>query len=183
MAARLLYPKGFKEFFLLAKYIKSIDKFKNVDFIIAGDLDEINPQSISKSVISEWEKTGYIKWIGFSKDMKKDIALSDIIVFPSYYGEGVPKFLIESCAIGRPIITTDHAGCRDCVDHNINGYLVPTKDYIRMAKYLMDLLNSPKLCEDFGQNSRLKAEREFSLNSVIYLHIKVYEELLNFVGG
>lgn len=179
MAARLLYPKGFKEFFLAAKYIKSKEEFKDVDFIIAGGLDDINPSAIQKSTINQWEETGSIKWIGFSEDMKKDIALSDVVVFPSYYGEGVPKFLIETCAIGRPIITTNHAGCRDCVEHGKNGYLVPSKDHLEMAEYLMNLLRDPQLCEDFGLHSRLKAENEFSIELVTDIHMKVYQELAN----
>ena len=178
MAARLLYPKGFYDFFLLAKYIKSIKEYENIQFVIAGDIDTINPLSITKDTISEWEKTGYIEWIGFARDMKNEIKNSDIIVYPSYYGEGVPKFLIETCAIGRPIITTNHPGCRDCVDHNVNGFLVKIKNHIEIAGFLLDLLKKPELREKFGKNSRLKAEKDFSLISVINSHMRIYKEML-----
>jgi glycosyltransferase involved in cell wall biosynthesis len=178
MAARLLYPKGFEEFYLTAKYIKEIKKTENVDFVIAGNIDEINPLSISKEKILEWEQTGYLKWIGFADDMKNEIKNSDIIVYPSYYGEGVPKFLIESCAIGRPIITTNHPGCRDCVDHGINGFLVEVKNYIEIGNFLVNLLKNQRLREEFGKNSRLKAEKEFSLDSVVNSHLSIYEGLL-----
>ena len=52
---------------------------------------------------------------------------SDIVVLPSYR-EGLPKSLIEACAVGRPIVTTDVPGCRECVKSGYNGYLVPAKD-------------------------------------------------------
>jgi len=178
MAARLLYPKGFEEFYLMAKHIIENEKMRNVDFVIAGDIDDINPLSISESTVSGWEKSGNIRWIGFVEDMKKEIAESDIIVFPSFYGEGLPKFLIEACAIGRPIITTDHPGCRDCVEHGKNGYLVPVKDYLKMSEYLKNILSDLNLQNKLGKYSRRKAENEFGINLVINAHLKIYEELV-----
>ena len=47
---------------------------------------------------------------------------SNIVVLPSYL-EGLPKSLIEASSSGRPIITTDVPGCRDVVEHNVNGVL------------------------------------------------------------
>ena len=44
--------------------------------------------------------------------MAKVLQGSSIVVFPSYYGEGLPKILIEAVH-GVPVITTDHlaVGC------------------------------------------------------------------------
>ena len=52
-----------------------------------------------------------------------------IVVLPSYYGEGLPKILIEAAACGKPIITTDHQGCRDAIIHNKTGILIPAQRY------------------------------------------------------
>ncbi|RUT80126.1 glycosyltransferase family 4 protein [Ancylomarina longa] len=178
LASRLLYPKGFQEFYLAAKEIKNSYGINNVDFVIAGGLDELNPAAISEETIREWESDGTIKWLGFAKNMQELIAKSDIIVFPSYYGEGIPKFLIESCAIGRPIITTNHPGCKECVVEGENGYLIPPKDYKILAERLEKLILGDVLREQFGKKSRSIAEKDFSVDRVVDEHLKVYKEFL-----
>ena len=66
---------------------------------------------------------------------------SDIIILPSYR-EGIPKSLIEACAIGRPIITTNAIGCRDCVDHMVNGLKVDLHSNIDLANALIYLIDN-----------------------------------------
>jgi glycosyltransferase involved in cell wall biosynthesis len=179
LASRLLYPKGFREFYLAAKEIKNISGLNEVDFLIAGGLDNINPAAIKEETIREWESDGTIKWLGFRKDMKDLIEQADIIVFPSYYGEGIPKFLIEACAVGRPIITTNHPGCRECVIEGKNGFLIPPKDFKVLADRLEKLIVDDVLREQFGKKSRSIAEKDFSVKRVVDEHLKVYKEFIH----
>lgn len=178
IAARMLYPKGFDEFSQAAQIISSSGNYSNVIFEMAGDLDLTNPTGIPKSIINKWEKERNVKWLGHISNMKSKIIDSDIIVFPSYYGEGVPKFLIEACSIGRPIVTTSHPGCKDCVDDNINGFLVDTKNVQQLVEKIKLLLDSRELCEEFGKRSRIKAESEFSIDIVIEKTLSLYNKLL-----
>jgi len=179
IAARMLYPKGFDEFSQAAAIITKSGEYPNVEFEMAGDLDLLNPSCISKKVINIWEIERNVKWLGHVSDMKLKIAQADIIVFPSYYGEGVPKFLIEACAIGRPIITTNHPGCRDCVDDNINGFLIDPKNAKQLANKIKLLLANNELCVEFGEQSRIKAESEFSIEIVIEKTLSLYAKFLN----
>ena len=178
IAARMLYPKGFDEFSQAAAMITKSGEYPNVEFEMAGDLDLLNSSGISKSVITIWEKERNVKWLGHVSDMKSKIAQADIIVFPSYYGEGVPKFLIEACSIGRPIITTNHPGCRDCVEDGENGFLVPIKDVDNLVKRILQLVRDSSLREKMGLSSRELAEREFSIISVVNKTLALYDELL-----
>lgn len=50
------------------------------------------------------------------------------VVHPTYYPEGISNVLLEACASGRPIITTNRSGCREIVDDGVNGYMIPQKD-------------------------------------------------------
>jgi glycosyltransferase involved in cell wall biosynthesis len=102
---------------------------------------------------------------------------SHIVAFPSYYREGVPKSLIEACAIGRPIVTTNSVGCKDTVEDGKNGFLIPIKDSDSLAAKLAILIEDRQLREQMGKCSREKAEKEFSLKMVVEKHLNVYEQL------
>jgi glycosyltransferase involved in cell wall biosynthesis len=92
--------------------------------------------------------------------------------------EGLPKSLIEACAIGKPIITTKSIGCKDTVDDGVNGFLIPPKDVDALASKLRVLIDNTEMRKSMGKASRAKAEKEFSLDAVIEMHLKIYKELV-----
>ena len=77
-----------------------------------------------------------IDWLGQRSDMPDLMQQSAIVTLPSYYGEGVPKVLLEAAASGRPIVTTDMPGCRETVENNVTGLLVPAKNAWALADAL-----------------------------------------------
>lgn len=147
-----------------------------VEFLLCGGLHN-NPKALKEKELNALCDGKYIKWLGFRKDVKELLESSHIVAFPSYYREGVPKSLIEACAIGRPIITTDSIGCKDTVDDGKNGYLIPVKDSKALAEKLHLLIEDKVLREEMGKHSRQKAEKEFSIDEVIETHLKIYNEL------
>jgi len=95
------------------------------------------------------------------------------MVLPSYYREGTPKALLEAAAMARPIITTDWIGCRDVVDHGVNGFLCPVRNYKVLADQMLKIIQLPKLQRDMmGQKSREKVEREYDENIVIKRYLQ-----------
>ena len=100
--------------------------------------------------------------------------MSDISVLPSYR-EGVPLSLLESAAMGKPIVTTDVPGCREVVENGINGFLVPPKDPLALADAIEKLVLNPELREQFGLASRERAVKEFSSERVITDTLALYE--------
>jgi glycosyltransferase involved in cell wall biosynthesis len=176
LPARMLIDKGVIEFIEAAKRIKRKVDAK-AEFVLAGDCDTVNLAGISEEQIKEMTDHPYIQWIGFQKNMFQIIKEADIVVLPSYR-EGLPKSLIEACAVGRPVITTDTQGCRECVIENNNGYLVPVKDMEILSQRMETLINDAEKRKQMGKNSRLLAEREFSVDQVIEKHLDIYTEIV-----
>lgn len=174
--ARILYDKGVIELIEAAKSLGKKWKGKAV-FILAGDCDENNKAVVSEEELNKHLIPDYIEWIKFREDMILQYQQSDIVVLPSYR-EGLPKSLIEACAIGRPIITTDVPGCRECVIDGYNGRMVPVKTVVPLANAIEELCESKSLRDKMGSNSRVLAEQEFSIESVIEKTFLIYEELL-----
>ena len=147
-----------------------------VQFLLCGMLST-NPKAIGREQLEALCDGHYIQWLGYRDDIREQLIASHIMAFPSYYREGVPKSLIEACAIGRPIVTTRSIGCKDTVSDGVNGFLVPVRDSRSLADKLRLLIDDPSLREKMGLASRKKAELEFQLESVIRRHMEIYERL------
>jgi len=174
LTARMLKDKGVIEFTEAAKILKSEWNSK-VLFRLIGDIDTSNPAGLEKSELRKLELPNYIVWEGYRKDIRAVLIDADIVCLPSYR-EGLPKSLIEAMAIGRPIVTTDVPGCRECVEENYNGFLVPSQNSIELARALEVLLLSSELRLEMGKNSRKKMLKELSLDKVISDTVAFYKE-------
>ena len=125
LATRLLADKGVLEFVKAARLLKQCGC--NAKFVLVGAVDMANPSSFKESEILAWVEEGVIEWWGFRADMPQVLAAAQVVVFPSYYGEGLPKVLIEAAACGRAIVTTDHPGCRDAINPGIEKTTIPKR--------------------------------------------------------
>jgi len=174
LVARMLRDKGVGEFVKAATMLKQ--QGVDADFLLVGPVDVGNPKSISIDQLEEWSKSGVVKWLGGRADIAQLVTKSHIAVLPSYR-EGLPKSLIESAAIGRPIITTNAPGCREVVKEGENGFLVPARDAKKLAAAIKKLTNNPKLLITMGKKSRLMAEQEFSIQKVISKTLALYSKI------
>ncbi|MDC0056689.1 glycosyltransferase family 4 protein [Alphaproteobacteria bacterium] len=117
---RMLFDKGIRELVDAATEIKQ--DYPLIKFIFIGDIDKFNKTAITKNEIDDWVKKEIIEYHGFQHDVRLFIKKCDCVIIPSYR-EGMSKSLIESAAMGRPIITTDVPGCRELVVPGKNGFL------------------------------------------------------------
>jgi glycosyltransferase involved in cell wall biosynthesis len=149
---------------------------QKAEFLLCGDLSN-NPDGIKKEELEARCDGVYLQWLGFRRDVRDLLMASHIMAFPSYYREGVPLSLIEACAIGRPIVTCDSIGCRDTVEDGVNGFLVSPRDSDALAEKLRVLILEKSLREAMGRMGRKKAEKEFSLKTVVDKHMEIYRRL------
>ena len=78
---------------------------------------------------------------------------------------------MEACASGKPIITTDVPGCREAVEENVNGYIVPARDSKALADAMQRYLELSDDCKkQFSDNSRKRAVNKFDIKSVLAVY-------------
>ena len=171
-ASRLLTSKGIKDFVESSKHVKG------AKFVVSGKFDFDNPDCIDPKYIFENQEKGLIEYWGENIDMEKIINKSSLVVLPSYYGEGLPKVLIEAAACGKPIVTTNHSGCRDAIINRKTGFMVPIKNPLILSKYIQKILDNKELRIAMGKEARLFAERKFSINKVVEKHLNIYSKIL-----
>lgn len=159
--ARVIKEKGIDEFLYVAKRFH--DENNNAEFHICGACEESYEETLKLA-----EKQGYIKYHGLVKDMRKMYEVSSCIVLPSYYPEGQSNVLLEGAASGRPLITTNHPGCREAVNDGVNGFLVNKKDGLDLYAKVCSLYNmTMEERRAMGLAGREKVENEFDRNIVI----------------
>jgi glycosyltransferase involved in cell wall biosynthesis len=166
LVARLLWDKGVGQYVEAARLLRARGIPARLQLL--GFTDDANPQSVSAREVATWEAEGLVEYLGVSHDVRREIALADCLVLPSYYREGTPRTLLEAAAMGRPIITTDSNGCRDVVNDGVTGYLCRPRDAADLADKMAKLI---ALTGDeraaMGRRGREKIEREFDERIVI----------------
>ena len=160
LVSRLLGEKGLREYAEAAKIVK--EKFPEVEFKIVGTQDN-SMDAIPIEEVKSWSK--YVDYEGPTKDVRPYIKKCHVYVLPSYH-EGLPRSTLEAMSMGRPILTTDAAGCKETVNENINGFLVPIGSSKELAKRMIWFINNRDKIKSMGEQSRKIVEKRFDVRKV-----------------
>jgi glycosyltransferase involved in cell wall biosynthesis len=163
---RLIFDKGLKEYYQAAKILK--EKYPEVSFKILGFIKADDPRSISEKQLDEWNASGIIEYLGSTKNVQPFIKDATCIVLPSFYKEGMSTALMEAASMGRPLIATDIAGCRELIKDGETGYICKVKNAESLAAKMELLIN----LNDSGLNamsikSREKMIQEFDISHIL----------------
>lgn len=174
MVSRLIRSKGVMEFAVAAQTVR--ERHLEVAFLLVGPADEESVDRLTPTELSQLARV--VTWTGARKDIPAVLAASDILVLPSFYREGIPRVLLEAASMGLPIVTTDSPGCREVVEHGVNGFLVPPRDPDALAQVILHLVDEPETRERFGRASRQRAVERFDLSRIADQTRSIYRELL-----
>ena len=174
--SRIIREKGFEE--LLIAYASLLKKDENIELYIAGEIDEGNRSSLVLEDKKNLSLNKKIKFLGHSSNMEKVYSECDIVILPSWR-EGLSRSLIEAGAMGKAIITTDVPGCRDVVDHGINGILIPVKDPKAIESAVLFIIKNKNIAKIYGKNIRKKVEKKFDVKIINRKTINIYNQILD----
>ena len=169
LVSRLLGEKGLREYAEAAKIVK--EKFSDVEFKIVGTQDN-SLDAISIEEVMSWSK--YVDYEGPTNDVRPYIKKCHVYVLPSYH-EGLPRSTLEAMSMGRPILTTNASGCKETVDENINGFLVPIGSSKELAKRMIWFVKNRDEIKSMGEQSRKIVEKRFDVRKVNKEMLKILE--------
>lgn len=161
LISRIIKQKGIIQFLESARAVSALSD--NTRFLLVGSI-EMGSSGIELSVIEAYSNV--CQYLGHRGDVSSLIAISDVVVLPSYYKEGVPRSLIEGASLGKPLISTKVSGCSDIVVDNYNGVLVPPKDTQELTRAILHLVNNAELRAEMGLKGRELVDKKFSLQRV-----------------
>lgn len=169
---RLSYQKGYER--LIEAWNLVNKKVSDWELHIYGEGED---KTILEDLINKYNLNNRIKIYPPTLEIQDKIAESSIYVLSSRF-EGLPMVLLESMALGVPIISYDcKTGPKDLITHGENGYLVPEGDIELLSEYIIKLINSYELRLNLGDNAK-KTAKEYSHDSIALQWISLFSELI-----
>jgi glycosyltransferase involved in cell wall biosynthesis len=174
--SRLLKEKGILE--LIDGFIAAQSETTTpIYLLLVGWSDEENPSSVTPIEMQLLvKKHDNIKFLGKRSDVDLLLALSDVSILPTYYREGTPRFLLESMAMGKAIITTNMPGCNHLIPKGENGELIEPKSSIEIKNAILRIINRDLI--DLGIKSNILYQEKFSEKKVYPAILKLYKSIL-----
>jgi len=168
----------FKGFHLTVRSFLAIHKkHKNIKLILMGGRDSIHPTGLTPAEESEMNNCEGIINIGFTNEIEKYLAISDVFVFPSIK-EGMPVCIIEALAMNIPVISSDSRGCNDLVTDGFNGYLVSNPPNVKdIEDKIMLLLRNPEKRDELSRNASSQRS-DYDRENYIKEQFGIYTELI-----
>ncbi|MDU4126752.1 MULTISPECIES: glycosyltransferase family 4 protein [Pantoea] len=175
-ASRLLKSKG------LEILVESVKKLKAegvcLELLVAGIIDEEDPDRIPLEQVKEWENEGLLKWLGMRNDVENLLKECNVMVLPTKYAEGIPRIILEACSIGRSCIVGDMPGCKSIIEDKVNGVVLKQHSVDALSASLKFLAQNPGIRKSYGFKSSEIIKRKFSKEIIIGKTLEVYKKAL-----
>ena len=169
--SRIRYEKGIEEYIAAAQHC--FDKGYNTEFIALGFCE-----GDYENRLKDLTKKGVLKYMGPQSDVRPFFAQGQCTIHPTFYPEGMSNVILESCATGRAVITTNRPGCREIVDNGVTGFIVNQQDYADLIEKVEQFLAmSYEERKAMGEAARKKVEREFDRQIVVDAYLSEIEKI------
>jgi len=176
LVARMLRSKGALDAVAAIRQLGA--RGMAIELLLAGPTDPDNADSLEEPELHALAAEPGIEWLGRVEDVREVWRRAGVAVFPSTYGEGVPKALLEAASCARPIVAYDIPGCREVVRPGETGMLVPPGDVDALAEAIAVLAGDPAARQRMGAAARALVEREFGEAVVAEQTLALYRAAL-----
>lgn len=173
---RILWQKGFREFIDAARELRR--KGDSIQFDVYGELAEEHPDGVSKEYVDQQIEAGTIQYHGFVQKSEEIYPNIDLLVFPSYYGEGVPRVVLEANACGIPAIVSQSRWVADVVVEGENGIIVGPRSSNEIVRAIARLDSDREELLRMGVVAREIMKEHFEQGKIIDRYLEAYRRFL-----
>lgn len=168
---RIIKEKG------VLNLIQAFRNIENHQLFIAGDGPDIE---IVKKYIKNNKLEEKIKLLGFlSSDQVKDyVRKARFIVVPSVWYENCPYSVLETLAMGKPIIGSNLGGIPELVKNNETGYIYKYDNINDLTDKMREFFENKNKAEELGKNAKEKAKEDFSKEAYYNKIIEIYKGVI-----
>lgn len=170
IVANLRPVKGIEVFLRAAQLVKK--QIPEARFVIVGD--GVEKDNLERFADESGLNEG-VTFLGKREDVVQILSALDVGVLSSH-SESFSNSLIEYLAAGLPAVCTDVGGCREIIEHGVNGFVVSAGDYRAMSDYIIKIIREGMFDEMRTRNNK-KAETGFSMNQTISMYEEIYSNI------
>ena len=179
---RLVEKKGFR--FAIEAFARVAGVHPAATYDIVGDGPE---REHLQDIISGYNLDKRIRLLGWKTRNeviefmdRAELFLSPSVVAADGDSEGIPVVLMEAMAKGLPVVSTNHGGIPELVQHHRTGYLVPERDVAALATAMTEIICNPDTVAGIAREARRHVEKEFDCRKQNDHLIDKYRELTSF---
>jgi glycosyltransferase involved in cell wall biosynthesis len=177
MVARLVREKGVYEFCEAARTLKS--RGIQARYLMIGSAPPTKQTSVSaERLVREYGLDEDVILADRREDIPELLSLMDVVVLASHGIEGIPRILMESGAMGKPVVASRARGNVEVVEDGKTGLLVPARDASALAEAVLCLLRDPQRAAEMGRQARQRALADFDERAYFWKTDAEYRRLL-----
>jgi glycosyltransferase involved in cell wall biosynthesis len=121
---------------------------------------------------------GAIDWIGFTRNVNRELAKVNLFVLPSLFGEGLPMVVLEAMAAGLPVVASRVEGVPEAVVHRQTGLLIEPGSVSQLARAVEDVVSGTVDYGALSRGARLRHAEAFSDTTMAAGVAAVYRDVL-----
>ncbi|HEY0282684.1 MAG TPA: glycosyltransferase [Rhizomicrobium sp.] len=166
---RILPRKGFIELIRAARIVVdrlSPEERARCRFVVLGDTpQDMRPDHLEecRALVREMNLADQVQFIGFRPDVRSYVADFDVAVVPSVYEDPLPRAVMESMAMSKPVVAFAMGGIGEMIDDNVEGRLARGRppDIAGLAEACLAYFHDPQMRRRHAAAARLRVERDF----------------------
>jgi len=174
LVANLRSSKGHR-YFLEAARMVLVD-LPATRFLVVGDgvaFEEVRRR------VHELGLESQVIMTGFRRDIPEVMAALDVLVLPSTRSEAVSQVILQSLALGTPVVGTTVGGTPEVVRDGVSGRLVPPADVPALAAAILNLLRDPQRARAMARAGQALVQARYTIDAMMARTSSVYSELLD----
>ena len=165
--------KGLDDFVRLAKLAE--DELPQVRFVLIGPENE----HVARLLGAADMQPKNLEVAGYVRDPRSAIERVNIVMNLSNFSESFGRTVAEGMAARRPVIVYDHGALPELVRHEVDGFVLPYRDYGRALDPLRAFCERPELIREMGEAARSRCVELFSKEAMATSLTEAYRSILS----
>lgn len=147
---------------------------------------DVRKKEIS-SKIKDYHLAQNIIELGLITNVEKVMDAADVVVAPfqnTYYSVAdYPLAVLDSMAVGTPVITTGVGGIPEIINNGENGILINPDDSLALSHEIINLINNPRERKEIGKRAASFVREKFPEKKITEMTKQGYKEVIQYYNG
>jgi glycosyltransferase involved in cell wall biosynthesis len=165
--------KGFDK--VVRSFLETRETHPKSRLLLVGEKDRIHPTSLKPKFEKALKTDPSIIKVGWRENVQEYLAIAHLNVFPSER-EGLPVNLMESLAMGVPVLTINSRGCREVVRNGVDGEVLAENTIESLVEAMRRLQDSPETLKEWSKNA-LDGRERFDRKLFIEEQLSIFRRL------